>query len=290
MQERERIASAALLGLILIFTVIATGSQPKPVVIGVFAQYLLPALLTIYLLVVLYNARAIIEVLASFLLGNRRQEGRGQSWVVIIGYGIGAILILIFFHYFSRLQNLLSNVQAAVAGTWAAFRIGQGLPSQQVAAASNPYLFYYVVFLFVAIVLVSFTLLFGGIRTAYSWARGELPPLNATSVRQETMQVVHRATRDLTLAGDYRDTILNCYLQMCYVLSLHGFRIGLHETASEFCNKVSSKLGLGCECMRSLTFLFEEARYSSHDVDDSKRAKALSQLESLERSLGSVNG
>ena len=288
MPQREWIASAALLGLILLFTVIATGSEPKPILIGALAQYLLPALLTLYLLVVLYNARAIIELLASFLLGNRKQEGTGHSWMVVIGYAIGVIIVLVFFISFPRLQKMLGAVQAAVAGTWAIFGLTPGLPPQIAATSTNLYLFYYIVLLFIAIVLVSFTLLFGGIRTAYRWAREEHSQLNTKLVRQETLRVVQKAARDLRLTGDYRETILNCYLQMCHVLSLHGFRIGLQETASEFSNKVSDKLGLGGDSMRGLTFLFEEARYSDHSIDDTKRASAINQLETLERSLASV--
>ena len=290
MRQKGWIASAALLGLILVFTVTATGSRPQPVLIGTLAQYLLPAVLTIYLLAVLYNARTIIELLASFLLGNRKQEGSGRSWMTVIGYVIGVTLTFFFFLTLSRMQNVLRAVQTAVAGTWAAFGITQALAAQSATPPPNSYLIYYIVLLFVAIVLVSFTLLLGGIRTAHRWAREEHSPLETKLVRQETLNVVQGAVRDLRLAGDYRETILKCYKQMCHVLSLHGFPIGLQQTAREFCSSVSDKLGLGSDCVRGLTFLFEEARYSDHNIDDSKRANALSQLETLERSLGGVGG
>ena len=290
MPQKGWIASAVFLGLILAVTVIATGSRPKPVLIGAFAQYIAPAVLTIYLLVVLYNARAIIELLASFLLGNRKQDGSGKSWMTIVGYAIGLFLVFLFFLSLTRLQSVLRAVQTAVAGTWAAFGITQTLPAQSVTTPPNSYLVYYVVLLFIAIVLVSFTLFLGGIGTAYRWAREEHSPFETKLVRQETLRVVEGAVRDLKLAGDYRETILKCYVQMCNVLSLHGFRIGLQETAREFSSGVSDKLGLGGDFVRGLTFLFEEARYSNHQIDDTKRASALSQLESLERSLGSVGG
>jgi hypothetical protein len=76
---------------------------------------------------------------------------------------------------------------------------------------------------------------------------------------------------------------------MCRVLSLHGFRTEFYETASEFSRSIADKLGLGGESVRGLTLLFEEARYSDHQINKAKRAEALNQLESLERSLANVS-
>jgi hypothetical protein len=184
------------------------------------------------------------------------------------------------------MQRIIGAVQAAIVVTSAALRIGQG--SSLPAGVSSPslYLYYYIILVFGAIVLVSFGLLIGGLRTAYGWAREERALPSIETVRHEALMAVQRATKNLRFAGDYRETILNCYRQMCHALSRHGFQIELSETASEFSNSVSSKLGLGGDSVRYLTFLFEEARYSDHQIDDTKRANALNQLESLEHMLG----
>jgi uncharacterized membrane protein len=273
--------------VIVIFTAFAAGSQPKPLLIGDFAQYIFPALLTISLLVILYNARLIIEIIAAFLLGRRETEGaRGKSWAVLIGYVIATILIIVLLRS-AAMQGIVSAVQTIVAAT-SALKIGQGSPLAG-ASSPNPYLYYYIVLVFGAIVLASFALAIGGLHKAYRWAREERAPLTTETVTREALMVVQKAARDLRLAGDYRETILNCYRQMCHVLSLHGFQIRLHDTASEFSNSVSSKLRLGGDSVRYLTFLFEEARYSDHQIDDTKRAKALNQLESLEHLLGDAS-
>jgi hypothetical protein len=285
MLQKGWIASVVLVCVIAIFTAFAAGSQPKPVLIGDFAQYIFPALLTICLLVVLYNARVIIEVLASSILGRREQQGaRGKSWAVLIGYVITTILIIVLFRSLA-MQRMIGALEAAVVSGAAALRIVQ-VPSLTAVSSPNLYLYYYIVLVFAALVLVSFALLIGGLHQAYSWAREEYAPPTTETVRREARMVVQRAARDLRLAGDYRETILNCYRQMCHVLSLHGFQIRLHDTASEFSNSVSTKLGLGGDSVRYLTFLFEEARYSDHQIDNTKRAKALNQLESLEHLLG----
>jgi uncharacterized membrane protein len=282
-------ASAALLCVIVIFTILAAGYRPKPVLIGDFAEFLIPALLTIYLLVLLYSARAIMELLASFLLGNRqRDDSRGRSWMVVIGYAVGTILIILLVRS-AALANLLGVVEKAVAATSAALTAGQSLPAQRTVSAASRYVFYYIVLIFVAIVVASFSLLIGGVHTAYRWVREERFPVDREKLRLETLQVVQRAAKDLIATDDYRGTILNCYREMCNVLSVHGFHTELHETASEFSRAVSAKLGLGGESVRGLTLLFEEARYSDHAMGNAKRAEALNQLESLERSLGAVS-
>ena len=289
MPLKEWLESAALLCVIAAFTVFAAGSQPKPVLIGAFAQYLLPALLTIYLLVVLYNARAIMGLLATLLLRRGKgEEVKPNSWIAVIGYAIGTILIILLVRT-GVFQNILEAVENSVAAA-SAFRMQQGPPSQIGLLTSNSYLSYYLVLIISAIILVSLTLVIGAVRIAFGRGRGETAPVSMERARKETLKVVQRATRDLKMSGDYGETILNCYRQMCRVLANHGFSIASHETATEFSNSVSAKLGLGGDSMRGLTLLFEEARYSNHQIDDKKRAAALTQLESIERSLGAVSG
>ena len=279
-----------LLCVIVIFTILTAGYQPKPVLIGRFAEFLIPALLTIYLFILLYSARIIMDVLASFLLGNRQQGApRGNSWAVLIGYAIGAVLIVLLIRSMA-MQSIMGAVEAAVTSTASFLKIGQGEQVKSAVSAVSPYLFYYIAIVFGAIVLISFVLLLGGVRTAYRWTREERSTMNPDALRRETLEVVQRAARELKITDDYRGTILSCYREMCRVLSLHGFKTELHETASEFSRTVSHKLGLGGESVRGLTLLFEEARYSHHQIDNAKRAEALNQLERLERSLGDGAG
>jgi hypothetical protein len=290
MLQKGWAVSAVLLCVIVIFTILTAGYQPKPVLIGRFAEFLIPALLTLYLLILLYSARIIIDVIASFLLGNRQRGGwRGNSWAVLIGYVIAAILIVLLIRTMA-LQRMMGALEAVVTSTASILRIGQAEQAKSTVSAESPYLFYYIAIVFSAIVLVSFTLLLGGVRTAYRWALEERSTINPDALRRETLQVVQRAARELRITDDYRATILNCYREMCRVLSLHGFRTELYETASEFSGSVSRKLSLGGDSVRGLTLLFEEARYSDHQMDDPKRAEALNQLESLERSLGDLGG
>jgi len=287
MPQKERIASAALLCIIIVFTILVAHVQSAPALIGSFAQFLLPAILTIYLLLLLYSARIIMDFLASFFLGKKHEGDRSvKSWMAVIGYTLGTIAIILLLRS-AAFHNIMGMVQSIVAVTSSVLKIGQA-SAHASAAETSPYLFYYVLIVFVAIVLVSFTLLIGGAHTAYRWTREERSLLTGDKIRFETLQVVQRTAKNLRLTDDYRATILDCYREMCRVLSLHGFKTEFYETASEFSKSISDKLGLERESVKGLTLLFEEARYSNHRIDNAKRTEALNQLETLERSLSVV--
>ncbi len=290
MARRELIVPAVLLFVIALITTLATGAGSRPPWIGTFAEYLLPAILTIYLLAVLAYAKVIVELLAAFFLGNRKQNGSGgRSFAVILGYVIGFVLFFVFLRTV-MLQSVAGFFQTAanLVGTW--FHATQAQTTAQPnSPAANPFLFYYTLIIFGLIVVVATALFFGGIRKAYEWARDEYTPYNAEVAKREALRVVQKTVATLKLSGDYREAILRCYRQMCQVLSNHGFNISLQETAREFSENISHKLELGGDAITSLTFLFEEARYSDHQIDDSKRTVAVNQLESLERSLATSN-
>ena len=296
MSERQVVISASLLAVILLLTLFTVGTGARPPSLGMFSQYIFPALLTVYLLVVLANARVIIELLAAFMLGGRKQEKSGfTSAAYLIGYAIAIILVFLFIRTLMA-QRIIEALQAAMnlASTWFSPNQVQKPPSSG-GVSFNPFVYYYSTILFGIIVVVSFSLLFGGLRTAYRWAREERDVRNRTdsqanATRREALAVVRKATMGLRLTGDYRDVILRCYRQMCQVLSENGFSIGIQETAREFSQSISQKLGLKGDAVASLTFLFEEARYSDHQIDSDKRSLALNQLQSLERSLAGTDG
>ena len=284
MLEKTQIASAVLLCAIVALTVFAVGASPKPVLLGSFAQYLLSAILTTYLLLLVYSSRTIIDLIASFLLGKKEGQRRGKSWMIMIGYVIGTILLILILRS-GALTNLVGIAETFV-GLTSTLKAAHGFRAPAISAPSR-YIINYLFVTFAAIILVSFGLFIEGIHTAYRWVRDDNVPLTSDKVKLETLRVIQRTIRDLRLTDDRRATILNCYREMCRVLSLHGFQTEFHETAREFSKAVSEKLGLGSDSVNYLTLLFEEARYSDHRIDDGKCVQALNQLESLERSLSS---
>src|SRR5208282_5391030 len=159
MPQRELILPIALLCVILLVTAFATGATPRPPMIGAFAQYLLPAILTIYLLAVLAYSKIIVELLAAFFLGNRKQDGSSRrSFGVILGYAIGFILFFVFLRLV-MLQSIVRVFQTAanLVGTW--FNPTQ---SQTIAPPNSPspnlFLLYYTLIIFGTCIVVAFAL------------------------------------------------------------------------------------------------------------------------------------
>jgi hypothetical protein len=253
--------------------------------IGAFAQYLVPGLFTVYLLVLVVYARLIMNILGIFFRGGRKQTGSGNSLWSIIGYAL-AILLLVVLLRNTAFARILSAAENVVGSTMAALHITQAQQvSQAAASTSSSFLLYYTLMIFGVIIVVSFVLFLGGLRTAYSQVKEERTSTKTGSAKLEAMKVLQKAAMDLKLTGDYQEVILNCYRQMCHVLSDRGFKITPEQTASEFSERVSYKLGLGGRAVKALTFLFEEARYSNHAIDDTRRTQAINQLDDLQRSL-----
>jgi hypothetical protein len=284
MRRKETLTAAGLLCIIALFTAFAVGSQPQGTATGTFVQYVIPAIFTLWLLGLVTNARAIMELLASFFLRKRKQQDLVRSWWgILMGYVMVLVLILILFRT-QFLLNLIGAMANAVAST-GVFVPNAQMQGAQVPAMANSPLLSYTLLVFGGVILVSLALFFGGLRTAYGRVRDGYSASKTVSARTEAIKIVQKASMNLRLARDYRETILNCYRQMCLVLANHGFSIGLEETAREFSEKVSRSLQLEADAVKGLTLLFEQARYSDHEIDDQQRSLALARLESLEHQL-----
>ena len=287
MLSKQTLIPIALLSAVVLLTASISRIEPEPTYLGNLAQYFLAAIFTVYILVVLAYARDIMDILASYLLRHRSQHGtQAGTWVGVLGYLIlvGSIILII---RSGILQKIILALQgaASLAAIQLGSLTGPAHSSSLTAASFNPMLYYYTVTLFLVVVVVSVGLFFGGLRTAYTGARDELRSTNSKAVRKEAIEIVRKASENLRFSGEYRAIILKCYRQMCQTLSENGFTIRLDETAREFSEGVSSKLKLGSEAVRSLTFLFEEARYSAHQIEDEKRVAALHELNLLEDAL-----
>jgi len=291
--HKQTLIPIALISAIVVLTASISRIGPAPTYLGNLEQYLLAAILTVYFLTVLAYGKEIMEMIASFLLRHRSQHPtQGGTWAALLGYVliIGAMILVIRSGVLQKLILTLQRSAALLASNPLGTLNGRASSSSLTASSFNPTLYYYTVLLFLAIVAVSFGLFFGGLRTAYGWAREELRPIEPKIVRKEVLEIVRNTSDSLRSTGEYRTVILRCYGQMCQMLSENGFKIKLDETAREFSESVSGRLKLGSDAVRSLTFLFEEARYSAHQIEDENRVVALNELDILERALTRVDG
>lgn len=289
MVHRNSIALVGVLFVILMMTGFVVGRIPHASALGTMAPFILPAILTLYFLVVLAYGKRIMEMLAALFFYRPKQEHSRVSLLAgILGY-IVVFVALVLLARIGELQSFFSLLQqafTAIASTGAQIaHLNQGIRSAP--PATMVALSYYTVLIFAGIAFLSVTLFFGALRLAYK--EGHEGP-SSEEVKLEALQVVQQAANSLRNNTDYEETIVKCYRQMCEVLSGRGFIIGADQTAREFASTVSNKLSLGSDAVRGLTFLFEEARYSAHIINDDQRRLAVNSLDSLENALSQSAG
>jgi hypothetical protein len=93
------------------------------------------------------------------------------------------------------------------------------------------------------------------------------------------------ALDDLRSETDIRRAVIAAYARMESVLARRGLKRRTSETAIEFLGRVLGDLSVGAPAARELTQLFEEAKFSSHELDESARTRAINALETIRSEL-----
>jgi hypothetical protein len=96
--------------------------------------------------------------------------------------------------------------------------------------------------------------------------------------KSELLRHVEDAILDLKSGGDPREIVIRCYRNLCALLGDKGISPKPHLTPREFEDLVIRRTGLRNENLRELTELFEEARYSNHELNELDRDQAVNCL------------
>lgn len=134
-------------------------------------------------------------------------------------------------------------------------------------------------------------LLVGALVLAQSFrvARSEASEINARALilrRIEGLELVNKALALIDdQAGDCRTRIIACYQNMITAVSRLGAPVPPDLTARELESAIRSTFGLKGEAIGELTHIFEEARYSLHDINDEDALNARACLESIASEL-----
>jgi Domain of unknown function (DUF4129) len=111
------------------------------------------------------------------------------------------------------------------------------------------------------------------------------PHRPTTPPRREAIVVVDDALQDLRLGSEVRQVILECFRRFCALLGRRGIPDQDNLTPRELEGLAVSRLQVPAEAAASLTFLFEEARYSEHALGEADRRRAVESLETLRAAL-----
>ena len=120
-------------------------------------------------------------------------------------------------------------------------------------------------------------------------ARGEAAEINARALilrRLEGLEMVNSALELMdNQAGDCRNRIIACYQSMMATASRLGVPLPPDLTARELESAIRSTFVLKREAIGELTYIFEEARYSLHEINGEDALRARACLESIATEL-----
>jgi len=236
------------------------------------------------------DREAIIGALASILKARRESnQPKANFWATMLTYavlfGLGIVAL-----WFGLPQQILNRLRTATQGL-GIFAVGGNTtsPTFQLSPLIGGFLPIaaftdYVIVVSALIFVMSCIILLAGLRRAIT-ARENASDDSEVVLKMEAAEVVQQTISRLETTKEYHEIILQCYKRMCKALANAGLDVEPTQTAREFAESVSTKLRVGNEAVRGLTFLFEEARYSDHEILEAKRAEALKRLESLQRAL-----
>ena len=105
----------------------------------------------------------------------------------------------------------------------------------------------------------------------------------------EEMQDIFSYTAELLAAGDsIREAIFNCYEDLCLVLMQSGFLRRDFETVREFEVAIRQALPIRESALEALDAVFEEARYSAHEMGEQHTATAQQALANVVSEIQSI--
>ena len=140
---------------------------------------------------------------------------------------------------------------------------------------------------------VPFALVVGGVGAAVvafvlaERRRTRRLPVEA-AVADELVGALEVTLDDLRAERDPRRAVIAAYARMERALAAHGIPRRRYEAPHEYLARVLDDLTHGGRGARKLTELFEQARFSTHDIDPSLKDEAIAAAESLQAELAAA--
>lgn len=271
---RLALVSIALLGLLAVVAFASRSGfghqgQAKPT--PGYVSYAFTAFLIVFVL-------AIPVVVYSFILQAREGQIARKSFksrvvsniATMVFFGLVAFIIIYIKHHHGSLFDV--NVKG----------LNPKLPPKKTlgrhgkAAQYEPHFEWSIFWVAVAIVVAT-TGWF-----AYRWQQRKkrtLVPLELQgTVAEDFAASMSGAIDDLEAEPDARRAVIAAYARMEGVLARHGLRRRPSETPVEYLRRILLDLTSRRDAVRRLTELFEEAKFSRHEIGESHKLEAIAAL------------
>jgi hypothetical protein len=136
-----------------------------------------------------------------------------------------------------------------------------------------------------AISLVGLILIGGTI--VYIRAQRSAVPNVRRSVEEDLAEAVETTIDDLRRERDARRAIIAAYANLERIMAFHGLARRQAETPFEYLARILVGLDVRESAVRSLTQLFEYAKFSAHEIDSAMKEEAIEALEDVRTDLQS---
>ena len=281
-RRRIRLTLVAL-GLLVLLAIVAFSSRSgfgahahaKPT--GDYVSYAFTVFLILFVL-------AIPVAVYAFFLQARENEVRQKSYKARLFANVRTLVVfgLVFYAvlYLKRHHKHLFNL-SGING-----KSGSGALHH---APSSPRTAYEPTFQWTVLWIVLALAAIGGAFFAYRWrTRGRRLPAVAEprpTVAEDFAASIGDAISDLEAEPDARRAVIAAYARMEGVLTRSGMRRHVSETSVEYLQRILLGLTARGEAVRRLTALFEEAKFSRHEIDTTMKADAIAALREIRDDL-----
>jgi uncharacterized protein DUF4129 len=119
-------------------------------------------------------------------------------------------------------------------------------------------------------------------------SRKAIPLDRSGDVAEELAATMSESIDDLEAEPDARRAVIAAYARMEAVLARNGLKRRPSETPLEYLRRILLGLTARTDAVTQLTQLFEQAKFSRHDVDDAMKQRAIDSLRVIRDDLRSV--
>ena len=234
------------------------------------------------------NYRDIGAAIGLRMAQQRRMRKRGSRYKIVVQmffWGLALVLLMeTKGSIFNPTQAANSTVAKSIVGGDATppnpFQIGGFLPALSSLVQNT-----WFSLAFVGLLVVGGVVVIQSFRVALKETH-DLKLQQLQGNQEQGLQAVHEAIKLVEdLASDPRSRIIACYQHLIETVSRLGAPVSSDLTARELDRAVRSTFALKGPATTNLTQIFEEARYSLHEIGDSDADKAHEYLESVAEEL-----
>jgi multisubunit Na+/H+ antiporter MnhB subunit len=130
--------------------------------------------------------------------------------------------------------------------------------------------------------------LIGGVWMYVRGRRATLPRMPEGTLEAEIVETIEASVDDLRREPDARRAVIAAYAQLERTLARHGLARRRSEAPFEYLARVLRQLNVGEAAVRTLTGLFEYAKFSRHPVDAVMKEEAIAALLAVRDDLQAV--